>query len=230
MSAPLEAPVRLVASVNACRDLGGVPAAEASLAAELRERCGSDEILALFQRFGGSTAWFDTTMRHACFRALVRRCGTGVRIGVGVSLRHPETFEIGDGVFIGDQAVLQGRFDGRFVVGDRAWIGPQCFLDARDLVLGHYVGLGPGVRVLGSEHTGNPATAPIITTALAIRPVRVADGVDVGTGATVLPGVTVGQNAIIGAGAVVNRDVPAFTTAVGVPARVISCRIKEDGA
>lgn len=34
-------------------------------------------------------------------------------------------------------------------------------------------------------------------------------------------GVTIGKNSIIGAGAVVNKDIPANSIAVGVPARVI---------
>jgi acetyltransferase-like isoleucine patch superfamily enzyme len=220
----LGAPVRIVAAVSACGDLDADPEAETSLAKELRTRCAADEILALFHRFSGSPAWFDGLMRQACVRALARGCGIGLRIGINVSLHHPETFEIGDGVFIGDQAVLQGRYDGRFVIGNRSWIGPQCFLDARDLVLGDYVGLGPGTRILGSEHTGQPVTVPMIKTDLAISPVRVGAGADVGTGAVLLPGVTVGENAIIGAGAVVNRDVPAFAKVAGVPARVIGWR------
>ena len=46
-------------------------------------------------------------------------------------------------------------------------------------------------------------------------------GVFVGSGASVLPGMTVGEHAIVGGGALVHRDVPARTVAVGVPARVI---------
>ena len=42
-----------------------------------------------------------------------------------------------------------------------------------------------------------------------------------GTGAAVAPGVTVGENAVVAAGAAVPRDVPAYTRAAGVPARVI---------
>jgi acetyltransferase-like isoleucine patch superfamily enzyme len=33
--------------------------------------------------------------------------------------------------------------------------------------------------------------------------------------------VTIGRHAVIGANAVVNRDIPAFSVAVGAPARVI---------
>ncbi len=54
--------------------------------------------------------------------------------------------------------------------------------------------------------------------------VRLGAGVFVGSGASVLPGITVGDHAIIGGGALVHRDVPARTVAVGVPARVIRQR------
>ncbi|HET9148096.1 MAG TPA: hypothetical protein VFN77_08605 [Acetobacteraceae bacterium] len=219
-----QAPVRIVRAVNGRRDLLPDPAFEVELAEELREHHDLEQRLALFQRFSQSGSWFDSMMRRVCLRALAKRCGSGLRIGINVCLRNPETFEIGDGVFIGDQAVIQGRHDGRFVVGDRVWIGPQCFLDARDLVLEDHVGLGPSTRILGSEHTGMPANVPFVMTDLAIAPVRVCMGADTGIGTVLLPGITIGAGAIVGAGAVVTRDIPAFTTAVGVPARVIKRR------
>jgi maltose O-acetyltransferase len=42
-----------------------------------------------------------------------------------------------------------------------------------------------------------------------------------GTGAIVLPGVSIGRGSIIGAGAVVTKDIPPLSLAVGVPARVV---------
>jgi sugar O-acyltransferase (sialic acid O-acetyltransferase NeuD family) len=51
--------------------------------------------------------------------------------------------------------------------------------------------------------------------------VTIEEGAFLGTGAVVLPELTIGTFAIIGAGAVVIRDIAPFTTAVGVPARVI---------
>jgi acetyltransferase-like isoleucine patch superfamily enzyme len=131
---------------------------------------------------------------------------------------------IGNTCFIGAGAYIQGRFDGRCVIGDNVWIGPGAYFDARDLVLGDYVGWGPGAKVLGSAHTGLPADVPIVKTDLEIRPVRVQPWADIGTNAVLLPGVTVGKGAIVGAGAVVTHDVPPFAIVAGVPARFLRWR------
>ena len=52
-------------------------------------------------------------------------------------------------------------------------------------------------------------------------PVTIEEDCWLGTGAIVLPGVRIGRGSIIGAGAVVTKDIPPFSIAVGVPARVI---------
>jgi acetyltransferase-like isoleucine patch superfamily enzyme len=215
---------RIVEATNARRELVPDPVFEVDMAAELLGRYGREQTEALFQRFSGSSSWFDSLMRRICLRALVRRCGMAIQVGLHVSLRHAETFEIGDGVFIGDHAIIQGRHDGLCVMGDRVWIGPQSFLDARALVLEDHVGIGPGVKILGSEHTGVPIEMAIVATDLRISPVRLEAGADIGVGAVVLPGVVIGTGAIVGAGAVVTRDVPPYAKAAGVPARVIGWR------
>lgn len=42
-----------------------------------------------------------------------------------------------------------------------------------------------------------------------------------GSKAIILPGVTIGRNSVVGAGAVVTKDIPPYSIAVGVPAKVI---------
>lgn len=49
--------------------------------------------------------------------------------------------------------------------------------------------------------------------------VKIAEEVDIGTNAVIIPRVTVGRGAVIGAGAVVLRDVEPGATVVGVPAK-----------
>jgi galactoside O-acetyltransferase len=48
-----------------------------------------------------------------------------------------------------------------------------------------------------------------------------------GHGVTILNGVTIGEGSVISTGAVVTKDVPPYSVVVGVPARVIKNRSKQ---
>ncbi len=200
------------------------PKDEIEQAAQYRKDLDPDELIDRFSLNSIGTSASASRERRIIMRALCKRFGNGVRIGCGVSIRHPETFDIGDGVFIGDHAMLHGQINGRFVIGERSWIGPKSYFDARDLILGAVVGWAPGAKALGSEHTGHPTDLPVAQTHLDIKPVRVGAGSDIGVDAVIMPGVTVGAGAIIGAGAVVTTDIPDMTKAVGVPARIVGKR------
>jgi acetyltransferase-like isoleucine patch superfamily enzyme len=216
--------VRVFPAVHARRPIEPDAVFEIGLAEHLRERCSVTEAEALFDQFAHAHGDLAARMRRAILRALVARIGDGAQIGRAVSLLHPHTFEIGAGLYLGEQVILQGRHDGRCVLGERVWIGAQAFLDARDLAVGDCVGIGPGVRILGAQHSGEPLDRPVIETDQEALPVRIESGADIGTGAVLLPGVTIGRGAIVGAGAVVTRDVPALTIVGGVPARVLRVR------
>lgn len=216
-----------VPAVHGRRVVTPDPPFEVGLADHLRDTTSVDVRLALYGRFVGGETSFDAMMRRVLWRALVRQAGHGLRVERGARFRHPETIEIGDGVFIGEDALIQGRIDGTCRIGSHSWIGPQAFLDARDLILGEYVGWGPGAKVLGSMHTGEPADVPIIQTDLDMRAVRVEAWADIGMNAALLPGVTVGRGAIVGAGAVVTADVPPLAIVAGVPARVLRYRDRD---
>jgi acetyltransferase-like isoleucine patch superfamily enzyme len=154
------------------------------------------------------------------------RCGRDTCFEPGVLIFHPENVEIGDDVYVGHQAILKGYYKNRLVIGDRTWIGQQCFFHAAGgITIGRRVGIGPGVRILTSKHQ-LPADVdtPIMDGPLEFGAVVIEDGADLGVSAVVLPGVTIGRGAQVGAGAVVTRDVPAGAIVVGVPARVVGQR------
>jgi len=51
--------------------------------------------------------------------------------------------------------------------------------------------------------------------------VKIGNNVHVGINSIIMPGVTIGNNVVIGCGAVVTKDIPSNSVAVGVPAKVI---------
>lgn len=214
----------MVSAVHGRRTVPPDPSFEVELALRLKETHAPAALVEQYARFALGEGEIDSLMRRVIWRAVAKSCGHGLRIAPGVGFKHLETFEIGDGVFIGAQTYVQGRFDGATRIGNQVWIGPQAYFDARNLVLEDQVGWGPGAKVLGSQHTGEPLDRPIIETDLVIKPVRVERGADVGTGAILLPGVTVGAGAIVGAGAVVTKDVAANAIVAGAPARFLRWR------
>lgn len=58
------------------------------------------------------------------------------------------------------------------------------------------------------------------------KKVTIGNDVWIGRDTTILPGVNIGNGVIIGAGSIVNRDIPDYSIAVGVPAKVIKYRFK----
>jgi acetyltransferase-like isoleucine patch superfamily enzyme len=215
---------RVVKAVHAAQPVEPDPPDEVAESMQLRETAVREALLERYAAAARVDSADGERQRRVLLRALCKSFGNSVRIGLDVLVLHPHTFEIGDAVFIGNQTFLQGRHDGRCVIGAHTWIGSHSYLDCRDLELAEYVGWGPGAKVLGSEHTGEPIDLPIIQTDLVIKPVRVKKWADIGVNAVLLPGVTVGEGAIVGAGAVVTRSVPDYAIVAGVPAKRIKWR------
>lgn len=160
----------------------------------------------------------DGRVRRRLFRAL----GRDVVFERGAMVFHPETIEIGHGVYVGHYAILKGYHKGWMRIGDGTWIGSSSFFhSAGGLTIGRSVGIGPGVTILTSQHRlgGGGVRVPVIALPIEFAPVVLEDGCDVGAGSIILPGVRVGAGAVVGAGSVVTKDVAPGTIVAGVPAR-----------
>jgi acetyltransferase-like isoleucine patch superfamily enzyme len=154
-----------------------------------------------------------------------RELGPDCVFETGVLVFHPENIALGRNVYLGHHAILKGYYKGQLRIGDESWIGQQCFLHAAgDLTIGARVGVGPGVKILTSQHEEAGRETPVLFSPVAMAPVVIEDDADIGLGAILLPGVTIGRGAVIGAGAVVTRDVPAYAVVAGSPARILRHR------
>jgi acetyltransferase-like isoleucine patch superfamily enzyme len=134
--------------------------------------------------------------------------GDGFRSGHHALIREHTT--IGAYVLVGTSVVI----DGHVTIGNQVSLQSRVYIPTHT-VIGSFVFIGPGAVLtndkypLRQRHRYRPA-GPIL-----------ADHVTVGANATLLPGVRVGEGAMIAAGSVVTRDVPAWSLAAGVPARIL---------
>lgn len=145
-----------------------------------------------------------------------------------VDIRGARSIAIGARVWVGPgswlYAMPEQALDGPvLVVGDGVCISGNCVLSAVASVrLGRDVLLARNVYISDHSHAYEDITRPVRTQGLAnIRPVTVGDGAWLGQGVVVCPGVEIGRGAVVGAGSVVRHDVPAYSVAVGAPARVV---------
>jgi acetyltransferase-like isoleucine patch superfamily enzyme len=112
--------------------------------------------------------------------------------------------KIGKGSKINRTVQIDDGYPELVEIGSKVWItaGVMILCHQRDLSYHK-----PGVAVMDCP--------------LKLAKVTIKDGAHIGIGAILMPGVTIGEGAIIGAGAVVTKDIPAYSVAVGSPAKVI---------
>jgi maltose O-acetyltransferase len=128
---------------------------------------------------------------------------------------------------------------GVFIELGDCFVNMNCtFLDNAPIVIGNLVAIGPNVQLITASHPVDVSERfvpfpsdpdfPMRVGCLA-KPITIEDGVWLGAGVIVLPGVTIGRGSMIGAGSVVTKSVPAWSVAVGNPARVVRQLRPDDG-
>jgi len=106
------------------------------------------------------------------------------------------------------------------------------------VVIGKFCSIADGVRfVFGGHETGRVSTFPFKAVCFGGEPhsdavskgnITIGNDVWIGANAVILSGVHIGHGAVVAAGAVVNKNVPPYALAAGVPARVIKYRLRPD--
>ncbi len=187
----------------------------------------ADVALSMWERAGRWAALGHTSRRASKFTHF----GAGSVICFPPAALYGEAgIAIGDGTLIGPWcSITAGMLPGQELVSDRILqIGDRCLIGRGSSLVAHLsveigdeVFFGPNVYVTDQNHTAADASLPIGAQFEPERPVRIGAGSWLGTNSVVLPGVQIGERCVVGAGAVVTRDLPDGSVAVGNPARLL---------
>ena len=128
------------------------------------------------------------------------------------------TFSIGKNSVVESFSCINNAV-GDVVIGDFSRIGIHSTVIG-PVTIGSHVNLAQGITVTALNHNFSSKDKFIDEQGVATSPIVIEDDVWIGANAVILPGVKIGRHSVIAAGAVVNRDVPPYSLAVGVPAQV----------
>lgn len=128
----------------------------------------------------------------------------------GINARIEPGAIIRDQVSIGDNSVIMmgALINIGAVIGEGTMIDMGAVLGGRATV-GKNCHIGAGAVLAGVIEP--PSATPVI----------IEDDVMIGANVVVLEGCRVGKGAVVAAGAIVTKDIPPYTVAVGAPAKVI---------
>lgn len=144
-----------------------------------------------------------SALKSVVLRAFGAKIGRGVTIKPQVKITFPWKLEIGDFVWLGEEAWLLNLE--RITIGSSVCISQRAFLC-----------------------TGNhDYTSP--TFDLVVKPITIGDGAWVGASSWVGPGVTVGSQAVLSAGSVATRDLERGWIHRGNPAKAVKPRVIGSG-
>lgn len=164
---------------------------------------------------------------RALFRARFAGFGSGTLVVAPVAIEGPERIHLGRNVYIAHQTCLAatphtGSDECRLEIGDGSRIGRfNHFYATRRIVIGVKVLTANNVYISDNLHGyRDPGTAILDQPIQQLNDVEIGDGSWLGHNVCVL-GAKIGRHCVVGANAVVTRDLPDYSVAVGAPAIVI---------
>jgi acetyltransferase-like isoleucine patch superfamily enzyme len=151
-----------------------------------------------------------------CFPATALVNERFIHIGAGTVIGPHVSLSAG---MVPGQECLRAR---TVVIGDRCLIGRGSGIVGHlSIEIGDDVWTGHHVYITDQNHAYDDLELPISRQASPEEPVVIGSGSWLGHGTIVLPGARIGRHVAVGAGSVVTGELPDFSVAAGVPARVL---------
>jgi len=157
--------------------------------------------------FRHSNSFVGFGIRYLCLKRLAKSCGDKVIIFPDVYIKRPHWMEIGTNISIHE----------------------FCYIDAYGgLRIGDHVAIAHGCTIMCCQHNFSIPGKLIKALPSLAGPVEIGNDVWLGADVKIVPGVKIGDGSVIGAGSVVTKDIPEYSIAVGIPARVKKSRFDEN--
>ena len=106
----------------------------------------------------------------------------------------------------------------KILLGTGSGVSSSRIIAYKEIIVGKETLIGADCTIIDSDFHAWPLPARDEPKCKAIN---IGNYVFIGTRCTILKGVTIGDHAVIGAGSVVSADIPAYSLAVGNPARIV---------
>lgn len=146
-------------------------------------------------------------IRNLLFKILLKDYGQKSMIDYKTYIRYPFRVKIGSYITINRGCQFFSSYYNKDV----------------EITIGNHVAVAPNVSFLAAGHDYTQIDLPDTAGSIIVG-----DYSWIGAGSIILQGVSIGEGAIVAAGSVVSRDVPPYTVAAGVPARVIKQRLLDN--
>ena len=119
------------------------------------------------------------------------------------------------------------RIKGRFEMGSGSSIAQNCSISGESVgvFIGENVMIAPNVVIVAFNHGFDSASEPMVFQKNTEAAVFIEDDVWISSNCTIAKGVRIGKGSIVGANSFVNKDIPPFSIAGGVPAKILKSRI-----
>ena len=154
-----------------------------------------------------------------------------VNLGFAVQIN---TFGNNSQIYLRKKVILDRGVDlrsldrGHIEIGESTYIGSYtCLAGPGAIKIGKNCLIASHSGIYANNHNFADPTLTIVEQGITCKGIAIGDDCWLGTGVKVLDGVTIGNGCVIGAGAVVTKDIPSYSVAVGVPAKVVSERNQE---